>query len=502
MTAAAIRVLVVDDNDSGRYVTVHTLKRAGYLVSEARSGAEALKLLIATRAGVENAHSADQMNWERTDLIVLDINMPDMDGFEVCRRIKADVESAQIPILMTSASYLTAENTAHGLNLGADAYLAHPIEPPVLIATLRALLRVRAAEAEVRHLNLTLERRVEERTTELQLLSEELQVQVRELEERNTEAKVLSEMSEMLQACFSFSEIEQVVAQHVALLFPGVPGKLYSYGISKEALEERVSWNGGSTGAFNFGPEECWGLRRGRLFASAEGELNCKHHQTTGSTLCVPMLAQGDTVGLLYLEGEAAFPQRQQHLAQTVAEIVAIAMVNLRLRETLRQQSIRDPLTGLFNRRYLEETFERELRRSERKGEALGLIMLDMDHFKMVNDTHGHEAGDVLLKALGEVLRESVRAEDVACRYEGGEFTLLLPGATQQQAFDRAEQIREAVVKLQVMHQGKVLEGVSISLGVATFPQHGRELPALVRAADLALYRAKHEGRNRSVNAG
>ncbi|AZI44808.1 diguanylate cyclase (plasmid) [Deinococcus psychrotolerans] len=501
MTGALARILVVDDNDSGRYVTVHTLKRAGYLVSEARSGAEALSLLVNTRAGMEHVDGADQMDFERPDLIVLDINMPDMDGFEVCRRIKADVGSAQIPVLMASASYLTAENTAYGLDLGADAYLAHPIEPSVLIATLRALLRVRAAEAEVRQLNLTLERRVLERTGELQRLSEELQVQVRELEERNTEAKVLSEMSEMLQACFSFSEIEQVVALHVALLFPGVPGKLYSYGASKDGLEELVAWNGKSTSTSLFGPEECWGLRRGRLFASVEGELNCHHHQTTGSTLCVPMLAQGDTVGLLYLERETAFPQRQQRLAQTVADMVALAMVNLRLRETLRQQSIRDPLTGLFNRRYLEETFERELRRSERKGEAIGLIMLDVDRFKVFNDTHGHEAGDVLLKALGGVLRESVRAEDVACRYGGEEFTLLLPGANQQQTFDRAEQIREAIVRLKVTNQGKVLEGVSASLGVATFPQHGRELAVLVRAADLALYRAKREGRNRVVNA-
>ncbi|GGR23651.1 hypothetical protein GCM10008957_39410 [Deinococcus ruber] len=501
MTAAAIRVLVVDDNASGRYVTVHTLQRAGYVVSESSSGAEALRLLIAPRAGAPHADGADQMNPERPDLIVLDVNMPDMDGFEVCRRIKADTASEQIPILMTSASYLTAENTAHGLNLGADAYLAHPIEPPVLIATLRALLRVRAAEAEVRHLNLTLEQRVKERTRDLQRLSEELQAQVRELEERNTEAKVLSELSELLQTCFSFSEIEQVVSQHVALLFPGVPGKLYSYGASKDTLEELVAWNGESTSTFLLRPEECWGLRRGRLFASAEGELKCYHHQPTGSTLCVPILAQGDTVGLLSLEGRAAFPQPQQHLAQTVAEIVAIAMVNLRLRETLRQQSIRDPLTGLFNRRYLEETFERASRRAEQNGEAIGLIMLDIDDFKTFNDRHGREAGDALLKALGEVLQENGRAEAVACRYEGGEFTLLLPGATQQQTVDQAERIREGVVTLQVMHQERVLEGVSISLGVATFPNHGRALPALVRAADQALYRAKREGRNCVVNA-
>jgi len=182
MTATGARILVVDDNDSGRYVTVHTLKRAGYLVSEARSGAEALNLLAVSRAGMDTADDAQQGNQERPDLIILDINMPDMDGFEVCRRIKADPDSAQIPVLMASASYLTAENTAYGLNLGADAYLAHPIEPSVLIATVRALLRVRAAEAEVRQLNLTLERRVLERTEELQRLNEAMSLTNEELE--------------------------------------------------------------------------------------------------------------------------------------------------------------------------------------------------------------------------------------------------------------------------------------------------------------------------------
>lgn len=118
-------------------------------------------------------------------------------------------------------------------------------------------------------------------------------MQVQELEQRNVESRVLSEMSEMLQACLSFREVEQVVAQHVSQLFRGLLGKLYGYGASKNGLEELVSWNGESSSTFLFGPEECWGLRRGRLFASVAGELRCQHHQSTGATLCVPMLAQG-----------------------------------------------------------------------------------------------------------------------------------------------------------------------------------------------------------------
>jgi diguanylate cyclase (GGDEF)-like protein/PAS domain S-box-containing protein len=450
-----------------------------------------------------NARLCDIVGYSREELLAL--SFPEMtyeDDLEEDLEHVGQLLAGKIDTYSMQKRYYRKGGGLVWVNLTVSLRRSDDGEAQYFIAVVEDISDIKRAEVELRAARDELERRVEERTVDLQRLSQELQVQVQELEQRNGEVSVLSEMSEMLQAYFSFREVEKVVAKHVAQLFPGIPGKLYAHGASKNGLEELVSWNGGSSSAFLFGPEECWGLRRGRLFASVAGELSCDHHHAAGTALCVPMLAQGETVGLLYLEGkETAFSKRQERLAQTVAESVALAMVNLRLRETLRQQSIRDPLTGLFNRRYLEETFERELRRAERKGECIGIIMLDVDRFKTFNDTHGHEAGDALLKALGGVLKESVRAEDVACQYGGEEFTLLLTGATQQQTFDRAEQVREAVMKLKVMNQGVVLEGVSASMGVATFPQHGRELAGLVRAADLALYRAKHEGRNRVVNA-
>jgi len=450
-----------------------------------------------------NQRLCDIVGYSREELLAL--SFPEMtyeEDLEEDLGYADQLRAGKIRTYSMQKRYYRKDGDLIWVNVTGSLRHSEEGEAQYFIAVVEDISDIKQAEGQLRAARDDLERRVQERTTDLQRLSQELQVQVRELEQRNGEARVLSEMSEMLQASFSFREVEQVVAQHVAQLFPGMPGKLYGYGASKNGLEELVAWNGESSSTFLFGPEECWGLRRGRLFASVGGELSCQHHQATGATLCVPMLAQGETVGLLYLEGsEAAFSKRQERLAQTVAESVALAMVNLRLRETLRQQSIRDPLTGLFNRRYLEETFERELRRAERKGECIGIIMLDVDRFKMFNDTHGHDAGDALLKALGDVLKKSVRAEDVACRYGGEEFTLLLTGATQQQTFDRAEQIREVVSQLKVMNQGELLEGVSASLGVATFPQHGRELAGLVRAADLALYRAKREGRNRVINA-
>jgi len=169
--------------------------------------------------------------------------------------------------------------------------------------------------------------------------------------------------------------------------------------------------------------------------------------------------------------------------------------------ELLREQSVRDALTGLFNRRYLEETLGRELRRAERGATAVGVIMLDIDRFKRFNDSYGHAAGDAVLQAIGDFLNASVRAADIACRYGGEEFTLILLDASQQMVQGRAEQLREDVKSLHVQYGGRALEAVTLSLGVSFFPGHGTSGPAVLRAADAALYRAKREGRDRVVVA-
>ena len=190
-----------------------------------------------------------------------------------------------------------------------------------------------------------------------------------------------------------------------------------------------------------------------------------------------------------------------QTLAVTVGDHISLALANIRLRETLRHQVVHDALTGLFNRRYLEETLEREIYRGRRKGASLGLIMLDLDHFKHFNDTYGHEAGDNLLRTLGKFLASRVRQEDVACRYGGEEFVLILPEASQEMVKQRAEDIRRGFAKLQVFHRGQVMESVTVSLGVAMFPDHGATGRDVLRAADDAMYRAKAQGRNRVVVA-
>lgn len=168
-------------------------------------------------------------------------------------------------------------------------------------------------------------------------------------------------------------------------------------------------------------------------------------------------------------------------------------------REELRAQAIRDPLTGLFNRRYMEESLGRELHRALRNQQPLGVLMLDLDHFKRFNDAAGHPAGDALLKELGALLQHRTRKEDIACRYGGEEFTVILPGMAVEMARRRAEELREGMKGAEVQHRGQSLGPVTLSVGVAAAPDHGATTEEILQAADEALYQAKAEGRDRVV---
>jgi diguanylate cyclase (GGDEF)-like protein len=216
--------------------------------------------------------------------------------------------------------------------------------------------------------------------------------------------------------------------------------------------------------------------------------------------LCVPLTADGDVLGLLHLRGpDASLVQSMQQLASMAGDGLALTLANLRLRESLKAQSIRDPLTDLFNRRYLTETLEREFARAQRTGAPVAVMMLDVDHFKRFNDNFGHDAGDAVLREVGAFLRRSMRAEDIACRYGGEEFCLVLPQLDRQAAGERAEAIRAGIARLEVRLGDRVLEPVTLSLGVALFPEDANTIASVLSAADASLYQAKREGRNRVV---
>jgi diguanylate cyclase (GGDEF)-like protein len=257
---------------------------------------------------------------------------------------------------------------------------------------------------------------------------------------------------------------------------------------------------------------DCWALRRGRpyLVDDRHQGIPCAHinRSRAAKYLCVPLLAQGDALGILHLQcntqdqpAALCFDGHKQQLAESAAEHLALALVSLKLRERLRQQAIRDILTGVFNRRYMEETLERELRRAERNKSPMGVIMLDIDHFKDYNDLFGHAGGDALLHELGGMLKKSIRGADIASRYGGEEFLVVLPDTTLEITGKRAEDLRQAARELQVYYLDKPLGKITISLGVASFPEHGRTIEEILKSADTALYRAKKEGRDRVVVA-
>ncbi len=346
----------------------------------------------------------------------------------------------------------------------------------------------------------------------LRQANDKLKVWVGDLERRTAEIAVLGKMGELLQACSNMAEAHSVIAHSAQKLFPGEPGALCMQSASRNFVEVVASWGEGASTQRVFAPDDCWALRRGRAHIvedTAEGP-NCKHLPTPlpQAYLCLPLVAHGEASGLLCLTRsatvEGALPpmlETRKMVASTLGEQAALALANLRLRETLRSQSVRDPLTGLFNRRYMEETLEREIRRADRSGRPLCVMMLDLDHFKQFNDTFGHSAGDALLRELGTLLRSSVRAGDIACRFGGEEFVLILPEVAMDCALTRAEQFREAVKHLNVSHLGESLGPITVSLGVATFPEHGKSGESLLVVADAALYRAKSEGRDRVVAA-
>lgn len=325
----------------------------------------------------------------------------------------------------------------------------------------------------------------------------------------------LSAYASLLQSCQRSDEALEITRISLSSLLPDAAGTVY---LQDESVADAGD-GGVAMAALSWGDHllpslakletrSCWGLRRVQPFAYGDPQEGprCEHIQglpegdlAAGASLCLPLNAQGEALGLLYLSGPPA--ALDEALATTAAEQLSMALANLRLKETLHNQSIRDALTGLFNRRFLEGSLARELARASRKQQSLAVLMLDIDHFKRFNDSHGHPGGDALLTAVGGVLRQLSRPEDIPCRYGGEEFTLILPDTDATTAVARAERIREAVAALRVAHEGKPLSAVSASIGVAVFPQHQAELEPLMEAADAALYRAKAEGRNRVVLA-
>jgi diguanylate cyclase (GGDEF)-like protein/PAS domain S-box-containing protein len=342
--------------------------------------------------------------------------------------------------------------------------------------------------------------------------SESLNRLVAELQLRTKQMTLLNEMGDLLQCSTTAAEAHSVVGQIAKRLFlVSTGGTLFIFKSSRNLVEAVTHWGNSNVSDQSFAPEACWGLRRGQPFWSEYpgGVVICSHLKSPvpASYLCIPLVALGDTLGVLHIQynlsegnsGTEAFEslqESQQRLAVAAGGRVALSLASLLLRETLRAQSIRDPLTGLFNRRFMEHALDRELQRAKRRSHSLVVVFLDLDHFKRFNDTHGHDAGDAVLRSMAALFQKHFRGEDIVCRFGGEEFAFILPESSSIDAAKRVEDLRQAAQNHRITHKEQVLDVVTFSVGIAAYPENGLVTEELMQAADRCLYESKANGRN------
>jgi diguanylate cyclase (GGDEF)-like protein len=314
---------------------------------------------------------------------------------------------------------------------------------------------------------------------------------------------LLSRMTQRMQGCNDIAGLEQVIRRFVPEIVPQLAGRLYLLDKERGALTGACSWLAPRSPTSEFAASACWALRRGseHRVTGNTVDVPCAHIDCdpVAESICLPLNAQGGTLGLLYFELRPGFAMSdvpESHL-EMLAENIGLTLDNLRLRDALRGLALADPLTALANRRHLDAVLAELAMAPE---QSTSCIMIDIDHFKRFNDDHGHEAGDAVLRAVGEALRKTIRQNDLAFRYGGEEFLILLPGADTAQAAERAEQIRMYIAGLRVRFADQELGPITISAGVANASgQFGSD--RLIQLADAALLDAKRAGRNRILVA-
>jgi diguanylate cyclase (GGDEF)-like protein len=312
-------------------------------------------------------------------------------------------------------------------------------------------------------------------------------------------------------ACGTLIELCKVSAKYSAKILNFSSGIIYIMHPSKNYLEMFDQWGTPTKQHSTFTFDACWALRLGRIHNAAAGknDLICEHVQGPKNNelfyLCVPLMAQNDIYGLLYFEisqtlcPQNVLPESERLLVNAFAELTALSLANVRLRENLHFQSVRDPLTSLYNRRYLDEFLLKQLHQSERMKCPLAVLMMDLDHFKRINDFYGHDAGDMALKELGKVLSGGIGAGDLACRYGGEEFLLVLFNTDAESAKARAEILRDEVSHIHFKYGSQEVGPIQVSIGIAVYPEDGLTNAELIETADKALYQAKNSGRNKTV---
>lgn len=362
---------------------------------------------------------------------------------------------------------------------------------------------VQERTAELAEANARLQAEVTDRQrmqNELQILNRKLEESVRQQASHANEMEQLNKMGDLMQSCVSVQELTQVLGNFAAGYLEAPSGGIYLLDEEAGLAAIECQWGPLPEVEKVFPPSGCWALRRGQIHPTdpLQQHLHCQHVSDDADHICIPLIGNGETLGLLHLREPRGL--HAPAFLEGVAKRAALALVSLKAREALFNEATHDPLTNLYNRRYLDTALDDAEKRARRSGRTVGLMMLDLDHFKSVNDNYGHEVGDQVLREFAAQLRASLRAGDVACRYGGEEFTVLLNGASLQTTRQRAEQFRQAVEKIRIPYKDKVLT-LTVSVGIAAYPEDGASLHEILQAADRALYGAKHSGRNKVVAA-
>lgn len=342
------------------------------------------------------------------------------------------------------------------------------------------------------------------------VIDQETQDQEERINRSTREIELLRQLANTLAACTNIDEARLVVQDIAPRIIGDINGCISIMRESRNLLEVKIDWGEDWPAAFAFAPHDCWALRKGKYHLSREKnhQLDCSHMGELCSehtTMCIPLVAHGNTVGVFHLyfaNTNTEFTQETVELAFTLAEHLGLALANLRLQEKLRSQAMRDPLTGLFNRRYFEDAFDRQWLTANESRSFLSMFMLDLDHFKRFNDNFGHDAGDYVLKEISSLFSRTVKERGIVCRIGGEEFAVICPKLEPDEAISLANIIIEEVRELHLDMRGISLGQLGISVGLATYPDLDVSKEELIKLADTALYEAKERGRSQVVYSG
>lgn len=468
------KILIVDDDAVVRNIVKDILVSEGYQIMEASTGNEALRKAVV----------------DRPDLILLDLLMPGIDGFEVCRKLRTELDDLSVPVIILSAK-AEKEDILKGLEVGANDYITKPVEPLELKARIKTHLRLKGlydiANTEKK---------------ELMALLDVSQAVSSSLQSRDILYNIVKSVAGVIEVnrCSILrigkkKGIGYVVTTYENPNIKNLPIELDKYPEIRKALEvkETVVVEDINSDPLMAGTREI--LEKLKLT----------------SLMVIPIMVRAEVVGTLFLRTsrkEGSFTQREVRLCQVIANMAGNALANAHLFESLElanleleKLAVTDGLTGAFNHRHFRTRLEEEFSRAKRYKTHLSCVMLDIDHFKSINDAFGHAQGDIVLKEITDLLRKSVRKIDIVARYGGEEFVILLPHTDKEGAFIHAERIREAVRGNRCSDSNTCIM-VTVSLGVATFPSEDiNSADDLVGRADNALYEAKKNGRNRTIAA-